>query len=168
MFVLVMGVTGSGKSTVGKLLAERLGLPFRDADDFHSPENRAKMANNIPLDDADRRPWIELLAKLAVGWGAQGGAVLACSAVKKAYRQTLLAQVPNHHIVYLQLSRQALERRLAGRRGQHDFVRDFDQLLDGQFRDLEPPAGAIAILAESSPTEIVSRALAGLASASAC
>src|SRR3954462_13690936 len=90
MFVLVMGVTGSGKSTLGKLLADRLGLPFHDADDYHPPENRAKMAADIPLDEEDRRPWLALLAQLAVGWQAAGGAVLACSALKQAYRELLL------------------------------------------------------------------------------
>ena len=105
MFVIVMGVTGSGKSTVGKLLAERLGLLFHDADDFHSPENRAKMARIISRSDdaADRWPWLELLAKLSVEWEAQGGAVLACSAVKQVYRDMLLVHEPNNHIVYLEL-----------------------------------------------------------------
>ncbi|HEY3595561.1 MAG TPA: gluconokinase, GntK/IdnK-type [Polyangiaceae bacterium] len=164
MFVIVMGVTGSGKSTVGKLLAERLGLLFHDADDFHSPENRAKMARNEPLDDADRWPWLELLAKLSVDWEAQGGAVLACSAVKQVYRDMLLLHVPNHYVVYLELSREAAARRLEQRRGHHQFVRDFDHLLDGQFRDLEPPTDAITISAELSPSEIVERAAAALAS----
>jgi carbohydrate kinase (thermoresistant glucokinase family) len=159
MFVIVMGVTGSGKSTIGNLLADRLGISFYDADDFHSAANRAKMASNIPLDDADRWPWLELLAKLSVEWEAQGGAVLACSALKQAYRDLLLAHVPNQHIVYLELSRAGAARRLEARRGHHEFVRDFDRLLDGQFRDLEPPKDAIVISAELSPAEIVERAV---------
>jgi gluconokinase len=164
--VIVMGVTGSGKSTIGKLLADRLGLMFHDADDFHSAANRAKMAHNIPLDDADRWPWLELLAKLAIDWEAEGGAVLACSAVKQVYRDMLLAHVPNHHVVYLELSRHGAELRLEGRRGHHEFVRDFDHLLDGQFRDLEPPTDAITISAELAPAEIVERAVAALATSS--
>jgi gluconokinase len=161
MFVIVMGVTGCGKSTIGALLAERLGLAFHDADQYHPPENRAKMAHNIPLDDADRWPWLELLAKHAVEWEKQGGAVLACSALKQAYRDVLVKQVHDHRIVYLELSRAGAERRLEGRRGQHEFVRDFDRLLDGQYRDLEPPSDAVTVSAELSPAEIVDRA-AGL------
>src|SRR5450755_4232650 len=162
MFVIVMGVTGSGKSTIGKLLADRLGLSFHNADDFHSAANRAKMAHNIPLEDADRWPWLELLAKLSVAWEAQGGAVLACSALKQAYRDLLLADVPNHHLVYLELSRHSAAVRLEARRGHHELVREFDHLLDGQFRDLEPPKHAIVISAELSPAEIVERAAAAL------
>src|ERR1700753_3733923 len=107
MFLIVMGVTGCGKSTVGKLLAERLGLPFHDADAYHPPENRAKMAANIPLGDADRWPWLELLGKLAGEWETQGGAVLACSALKQAYRDVLVRHVAQSRIVFLDLPRAA-------------------------------------------------------------
>jgi len=155
MFVIVMGVTGSGKSTVAELLAARLGLQFHDADDYHSPENRAKMAANVALDDADRWPWLEHLAALALSWEAQGGAVLACSALKQAHRETLVQHVPQQCVVYLQLPRAVAERRLEKRRGQHEFVRDFDRLLDGQYRDLEPPSDAISVSAELSPEAIV-------------
>src|SRR3954467_461118 len=125
MFVLVMGVTGSGKSTLGKLLADRLGLPFHDADDYHPPENRAKMAADIPLDEEDRRPWLALLAQLAVGWQAAGGAVLACSALKQAYRELLLEHVQDQRVIFLDLPRASAEQRLIARRGHHPFVRDF-------------------------------------------
>lgn len=160
MFVIVMGVTGSGKSTIGKLLADRLALPFRDADDFHPPENRAKMAADIPLGDADRWPWLALLGRLAVEWQAQGGAVLACSALKQAYRDVLLEHVGEHRVVFLDLPRASAERRLAARRGQHEFVREFQHLLDGQYRDLEPPSQALHVSADLAPAEIVSRAAA--------
>ena len=159
MFIIVMGVTGSGKSTIGSLLSERLGLPFHDADTYHPPENRAKMAANVPLGDADRWPWLERLALLAAEWDAAGGAVLACSALKQAYRDALVAHVPDYRIVYLELSRAAAARRLEGRRGQHEFVRDFDRLLDGQYRDLEPPTQALCLSAELTPSEIVERAV---------
>ena len=89
MLLIVMGVTGSGKSTVGALLAARLGLQFQDADTYHPPENRAKMASNVALEDADRWPWLELLGKLAAEWQAHGGAVLACSALKQTYRDVM-------------------------------------------------------------------------------
>ena len=167
MLVIVMGVSGSGKSTIGKLLAERLSLLFRDADTCHSPENRAKMANDIPLDDADRWPWLNVLARHTVDWEAQGGAVLACSAVKQTYREILFARVRNHYTVYLELPRLAAEHRLRERRGHHEFVTNFDRLLDGQFRDLQPPTDAIVISAELSPMEIVDIALSGLHRAAA-
>src|SRR5450432_4026246 len=157
MFLIVMGVTGCGKSTIGELLAERLGLEFHDADAYHPAENRAKMANNVPLGDADRWPWLERLAELGAECEARGGAVLACSALKQAYRDVLGKRVPQHRVVYLELSRAAVERRLEGRRGQHAIVRDYDRILDGQYRDLEPPAAAITVSAELSPREIVER-----------
>ena len=162
MFVLVMGVTGSGKSTSGKLIAARLGLAFHDADDYHPPENRAKMAADIALGDADRWPWLQHLAELSVAWEAQGGAVLACSALKQAYRDVLLARVASARVVYLELSRADAERRLEARRGQHAIVRDFTRVLDGQYRDLEPPRDALTLSAALSPEQIVEQAAAYL------
>lgn len=158
MFVLVMGVTGSGKSTIGKRLAERLALPFYDADDYHPPENRAKMAADIALDDADRWPWLERLARLAQEPANAGGAVLACSALKQAYRDVLFAHVARPRIVYLDLPRASAERRLAERRGQHAFVRDFQHLLDGQYRDLEPPIDALWLATDLPIADMVERA----------
>lgn len=160
MFVLVMGVSASGKSTAGKLLAARLGFSFHDADDYHPPGNRAKMAADVPLDDADRWPWLSRLAELAVAWEAEGGAVLACSALKRAYRDVLLQRVLVSRVVYLELSRAEAERRLEQRRGQHAIVRDFKRLLDGQYRDLQAPEDALTIAAELSPEAIVERAAA--------
>jgi len=165
MFVLVMGVTGCGKSTSGKLLAARLGFSFHDADDYHSSENRAKMAADIPLDDADRWPWLAHLAELAVSWEATGGAVLACSALKQAYRDVLLKRAVSPRVVYLDLSRAEAERRLEQRRGQHTIVRDFARVLDGQYRDLEPPAHALQVSAELSPERIVEQAAAYVSAA---
>jgi len=167
MFVLVMGVTASGKSTIGQLLAARLGLSFHDADDYHPPENRAKMAADIALDDADRWPWLAHLAELAGFWESEGGAVLACSALKQAYRDVLLKRVPAARIVYLELTRAEAERRLELRRGQHAIVREFSRLLDGQYRDLEPPAAALRVSAELGPEQIVERAVAYVALARA-
>jgi len=160
MFVLVMGVTGCGKSTSGKLLAARLGLAFHDADDYHPPENRAKMAADIALDDADRWPWLLRLAELSVVWERDGGAVLACSALKQAYREVLLQWARVARVVYLELPRAEAERRLEGRRGQHAIVRDFARVLDGQYRDLEPPREALTLSAELTPEQIVEQAAA--------
>jgi gluconokinase len=160
MFVLVMGVAASGKSTIGALLAARLGLGFHDADDYHPPENRAKMAADIALDDTDRWPWLARLSELAELWQAGGGAVLACSALKRAYRDVLLQRVESPRVVYLELSRKEAERRLEQRRGLHTIVRDFTRLLDGQYRDLEPPTDALTVSAELSPVAIVERAYA--------
>lgn len=162
MFVLVMGITGSGKSTTGRLLAARLGLPFHDADDYHPAENRAKMAADIALDDADRWPWLTRLAELSAGWEAQGGAVLACSALKRAYRDVLFQRVPTPRVVFLELTSVEAERRLAERRGQHAIVRDFSRILAGQYRDLEPPTDALTLSAELPPEAIVERAVAYL------
>ncbi|HET7545600.1 MAG TPA: gluconokinase, GntK/IdnK-type [Polyangiaceae bacterium] len=160
MFVLVMGVTGCGKSTVGSLLAAELGFSFHDADNYHPPENRAKMAADIALGDADRWPWLARLAELGVEWEAAGGAVLACSALKRAYREVLFERVRSPRVVYLELPRAEAERRLTGRRGQHAIVRDFARLLDGQYRDLEPPSEALTLSAELSPEQLVTRAAA--------
>jgi carbohydrate kinase (thermoresistant glucokinase family) len=165
MFVLVMGVSGSGKSTAGRLLAERLGLAFYDADDYHPLENRAKMAADIPLGDADRWPWLTRLAELSEEWEAGGGAVLACSALKRAYRDVLLQRVLAPRIVYLELPLAEAAQRLEQRRGQHSIVRDFTQILAGQYRDLEPPTHALTVSAELSPEAIVERAVAYLAPA---
>jgi carbohydrate kinase (thermoresistant glucokinase family) len=157
MLIIVMGVAGCGKTTVGQLLARRLGLPFHDADAYHPPENRQKMAQDIALSDADRWPWLEHLSTLCAAWQAQGGAVLACSALKQVYRDLLARHAPDARIVYLELPRAVAERRLSARRGQHEFVGEFSQLLAGQYRDLEPPLHAITVNAELAPAEIVER-----------
>ena len=159
-----MGVTGSGKTTIGRLLAQRLHLPFYDADDFHPPANKAKMAANVPLDDADRWPWLELLATAAAGWEASGGAVLACSALKRSYREVLFRSVTSSaRVVYLELDRDEANARLDRRKGHHAFVKDYDRLLAGQFRDLEVPEDAIVVPATLSPDEQVERVVSSLA-----
>jgi gluconokinase len=159
-FVLVMGVAACGKSTVGTLLAARLGLPFHDADDYHPPENRAKMAADIPLCDADRGPWLEQLSELAGSWQSQGGAVLACSALKQSYREVLLKHTRAPHLIYLELARAEAELRLEARRGQHVIVGEFKRLLDGQYRDLEPPTDALTVPANQALSAIVEQAAA--------
>lgn len=157
MLIVVMGVTGAGKSTVGRALAERLGLSFYDADDFHPPENREKMARNEPLGDADRWPWLEAMASAVPRWEAAGGAVLACSALKQAYRDILLKNAAVSRVVYLRLTPDQIRPRLERRRGHHAFVSEFDRLLEGQFRDLEEPLDALVEPGHLPPSELVER-----------
>lgn len=140
MVYIVMGVSGCGKTTVGEALAERLGLPFYDGDAFHPDENRRKMAAGTPLNDVDRRPWLEALAEAGVQWNEAGGAVLACSALKQAYRNTL-GKHGGVTFIYLQGTRDLLAQRLEERAG-HFFPAG---LLDSQLAALEPPRNAVVI-----------------------
>jgi len=160
--IVVMGVTGAGKSTLGKLLAERLGLRFFDADDFHPLANKLKMAADQPLTDEDRAPWLERLANEAAAWEAAGGAVLACSALKGRYRAQLLSRVPDARFVHIDVERAELQRRLEGRRGQHEFIGSFTHILDEQLRDLEVPADALVLpagISHEEGVELVARSL---------
>ena len=138
MIVVVMGVSGAGKSTIGKLLAERLGVPFLDADEYHPPENVAKMAAGTPLNDADRWPWLELLNGKLI---EQKNAVLACSALKEVYRQRLSQGIADCRFVYLRGSLELIRSRLAERK--HRYMPA--SLLESQFATIEPPSHAIAI-----------------------
>lgn len=151
MVIVVMGVAGSGKTTVGSLLARELHWEFADGDDFHSPANIAKMRAGIPLTDADRAPWLETLRGLAAGWIAKAeNAVLACSALKQSYRDIL--QIGEQvRFVYLQGDRNVFSQRLLER---HDHYMKA-QMLDSQLRTLEPPLNAIVVDANASPENIV-------------
>lgn len=141
MIVVVMGVTGCGKSTVGEALGARLGWPFLDADDFHPPENVAKMASGIPLVDADRWPWLDRVAETLRGIDAAGGhAVLACSALKEAYRERL-ARGGNVRFVHLAGDQATIAARLATRK--HRYMPA--SLLASQFATLERPRDAVDI-----------------------
>ncbi len=157
--IMVMGVSGSGKSTVGRALAEALGSEFIDADAYHSPANIERMHEGIPLDDAARQPWL-LLVRGAVLDRLKAGRrlVFACSALKAAYRHTLLDGVDGAVVVYLQVDRAVLEERLRTRHGHFMPV----SLLDSQLADLEPPAGAI-IVDEGQPLpDVIGEILARL------
>ena len=136
MIIIVMGVSGSGKTTVGKALASALETPFYDADDFHQKKNIAKMEQGIPLQDLDRKSWLETLSKNLTQWEAATGAVLACSALKEMYRTALNSGVNNDITwVYLYGRSELIKERMAGRKG-HYFK---PELLDSQLADLEPP-----------------------------
>jgi gluconokinase len=133
-----MGVSGAGKTTLGRALADELGWPFLDGDDFHPPQNVAKMAAGVALDDADRWPWLDLLNQQL---RRHQTAVLACSALKESYRQRLTREVRQFRFIYLHGSFELIAARLAERR--HRYMPA--ALLRSQFEALEPPAQAIAI-----------------------
>lgn len=138
---VVMGVSGCGKSSLGQLLATRLGLPLIEGDDFHPPANIAKMSSGVPLDDADRAGWLATLgAELA---RHPGGAVLTCSALKKSYRERLRAAVPMLRFVFMEISRAEAQARVEARAGAHFFS---TTLVDNQFATLESPVGELGVL----------------------
>ena len=142
MIVVVMGVSGVGKTTIGKALAQELGWRFLDADDYHPPENIAKMAAGVPLDDADRRPWLAKINRALLEWQSGGSsAVLACSALKESYRQQLARGVKDLEVVYLRGAFELIKERMNGRR--HRFMPA--ALLRSQFAALEPPEQAIEV-----------------------
>src|SRR5437870_196974 len=154
-----MGPAGSGKTTVGQLLAAQLAWEFFDADDFHSPANIEKMSHGVPLHDEDRIPWLNSIREAMLQWDLQSrNAVLACSALKRSYRE-LLQINSNEKLVYLKGSYELLGERLHSRRGHYAG----EQILAGQFADLEEPADAITIDAAQSPEQIVAEIRAQLA-----
>jgi len=138
MIVVLMGVSGVGKTTIGELLAQRLGWRFIEGDDYHPRENVAKMAAGIPLEDADRWPWLDALNRRIRG---ERNAIVTCSALKESYRRRLLADIADARIVYLHAPKAVIAARVAERK--HKFMPA--TLLDSQFATLEPPASAIAI-----------------------
>jgi gluconokinase len=134
--LVLTGVSGAGKSTVGRALAERVGAVLLDADDFHSEENRERMARGIPLDDAHRDPWIaRLVSELARRAEAGERVVLACSALRRQHRARLAAAADDVAIVHLEVGRDELERRLASRSGHFMPA----ELLESQLDSLEHP-----------------------------
>jgi carbohydrate kinase (thermoresistant glucokinase family) len=136
VIVLVGGVAGSGKTTVGAVLADRLHWPFVDADAFHSAANIAKMRSGVPLTDADRQPWLAAIGSWMDERMAAGeSAVAGCSALKRSYRDRLLAGRPQAWLAFLEISRELAHARLAARHGHFFTVK----LLDSQFAELEPP-----------------------------
>ncbi|WP_432058364.1 gluconokinase [Streptomyces sp. bgisy022] len=158
--VVVMGVSGTGKTTVGTLLADRLGVPYAEADDFHPRANIEKMSAGTPLTDDDRWPWLDAIGDWARGRAGLGG-VVSCSALKRAYRDRLREAAPGLVFLHLTGDRTLVADRLAQRKG-HFMPTG---LLDSQFatlQPLEPDEAGIAVDVTPDPTEITERALAAL------
>ena len=155
--LVLTGVSGAGKSTVGRALAERTGATLLDADDFHSEVGRQKMASGVPLDDADRGPWIERLAAELARRAAEGErVVLACSALRRQHRARLVSAAPDVHIVHLEVGPDELARRLAAR-SDHFMPAD---LLASQLEALEHPShDHHAVVDGEAPVAVVVEAI---------
>src|SRR5262245_36308418 len=158
MIILVMGTTGAGKTTVGKLIAQRLDWVFVDADDFHPQANIEKMKHGIPLNDIDRAPWLTNIHSRLQQLSAEGGnAVLACSALKQSYRDTLSAGLPIR-IVYLRGNYDQMRKHILARHGHFAG----ESILAGQFADLEEPTDALRLDVAGTPEEVATLAISGL------
>jgi gluconokinase len=158
--LVIMGVTGAGKSTVGTLIAERLGVGFRDADDFHPPTNIAKMSRGQPLTDDDRWPWLDAIGAHLAAHAGQG-AVVTCSALKRAYRDRLRAAAPELRFVHLQGDMALVAARQAARQGHFMPA----SLVASQYATLEEPGpeeGVIALDVAAAPSALADAAIAAL------
>ncbi len=148
---IIMGVSGTGKSTIGKLLSEKLGVPFYDGDDFHPPGNIEKMTSGTPLTDADRYDWLIALNRLALEH-RETGAVIACSALKASYRDILRTEIPESmQFIHLEGSFELVKSRMENR-SSHFMP---SALLKSQFDTLEPPKDAISIAISKDPESIL-------------
>lgn len=157
--ILLMGVAGAGKTTIGRSLAAELGWPLFDADDFHSAANRDKMQRGLPLDDEDRAPWLAAIrARMDACRAANQPAVFTCSALKETYRQTLLAGAPGVRLVFLAADIGTVRERVR-QRPQH-FMKA--GMVESQFAALEVPAHALTLDARQPPEAIVAAILAAM------
>jgi gluconokinase len=158
--VVVMGVAGTGKTTIGPLLAAALGVPYAEGDDFHPPANIAKMSAGTPLDDADRWPWLDAIGQWAHSRAGLGG-VASSSALKRSYRDRLRAAAPDAVFLHLTGDRALIEQRMADRK--NHFMPT--ALLDSQFATLQPlgdDEAGVAVDVSGTPEEITQRAVAAL------
>lgn len=157
MFYIIFGVSGTGKSTIGKLLSDRTGWAFYDADDFHPPANIHKMNRGIPLTDSDRLPWLQELQQLITDTlNSNNQAILACSALKLKYRQILCNNRPNQVVfIYLRGDYDCIQSRIKQRKGH--FMNS--NLLQSQFDILEEPEVALIVDVNLSPEAIVEEIL---------
>lgn len=147
MIVIISGVSGSGKSTVGRRLAERLDWRFYDADDFHSQANVEKMSRGEPLTDSDRKPWLQAMAKAIRHWSDKDeSAVLACSALKDTYRDTLMKASPDTRLIYLKVPLEAVRQRMKQRHGH--FMKA--SMLESQFEALEEPTDTKTLVVDGT------------------
>ncbi|MDJ0463369.1 gluconokinase [Streptomyces sp. H27-C3] len=158
--VVMMGVAGTGKTTIGPLLAERLGVPYAEGDDFHPPANIAKMSAGTPLDDEDRWPWLDAIGQWAHGRAALGG-VVSSSALKRSYRDRLRAAAPDAVFLHLTGDRELIEKRMRERKGH--FMPT--ALLDSQYATLQPlqdDEAGVDVDVSGTPEVITERAVATL------
>lgn len=156
--IVIMGVSGCGKTTVGKLLSKKLGMAYFDADDFHPQSNVDKMKNGTPLTDEDRLPWLVTLANEIEKWEAKGGAILSCSALKEKYRQVLASKINTITWIYLSGSFDLIKSRLENR--DEHYMKS--HLLQSQFDALEIPDYGLEINITSTPQEIVNTIISKL------
>ncbi len=162
MVVVLMGVTGTGKTTVGEALAARTGWSFADADDFHSAANRAKMHAGVPLTDEDRQPWLQSLHQQIVAWLRDGrNGILACSALKQSYRTELTDGTGPRSVrfVFLAGPPELIRQRMEARHGHYMP----ESLLPSQLATLEPPQDAIQISIDQTVSAMVDQILSALA-----
>jgi gluconokinase len=161
VIVILMGVTASGKTTIGRKLAATLGWQYAEGDDYHSEANKEKMHQGIPLTDEDRAPWLASLHEVLMGWYSSGSSgVMACSALKQTYRDVLSAGIPKTALrfVLLEVPRATLEDRLAGRRNHYMSP----ALLDSQIATLELPKDAICVRGDLPPDAVADQIIAAI------
>ncbi|MCP3817242.1 gluconokinase [Streptomyces sp. A3M-1-3] len=158
--IVVMGVAGTGKTTIGPLLAQALGVPYAEGDDFHSPANISKMSAGTPLDDEDRGPWLDAIGAWAHSRAGRGG-VVSSSALKRTYRDRLRAAAPEAVFLHLTGDRELIEQRMAERKGHFMPA----ALLDSQYAALQPlqdDEAGVAVDVSGTPEAITDRAVAAL------